>query len=120
MSRSKQKGTSFETLIVRHLAEALNDDRIERRALTGGLDRGDIAGVRFAGHKLALECKNTTRLNLPAWITEAHQEAINDGALAGLIIHKRHGKGQAGDQWVTCTVDDLITLILATQKDTHS
>ena len=52
---AKNAGTAFETLIARHLAEQLADDRIERRARTGGKDRGDIAGVRLAGRRLTIE-----------------------------------------------------------------
>ena len=31
--------------------------------------------------------------------------------MTALIIHKRHGKGQPGDQWVTCTLADLVALL---------
>ena len=35
----------------------------------------------------------------------------NDDAVAGVVVHKRHGKGAPGAQWVTMTVDDLIALL---------
>lgn len=107
---AKAAGSKFERDIADHLAK-LVDDRIDRRVKTGAKDRGDIGGVRVHGQKLVLECKNTSRINLGTWITEAHTEAGNDDALAGVIVHKRHGKGQPGDQWVTMTVDDLIALL---------
>ncbi|MGP5599575.1 hypothetical protein ACTXOJ_11345 [Glutamicibacter arilaitensis] len=107
---AKAAGSKFERDIADHLAK-LVDDRIDRRVKTGAKDRGDIGGVRVQGQKLVLECKNTSRINLGTWITEAHVEAGNDDALAGVIVHKRHGKGKPGDQWVTMTVDDLIALI---------
>lgn len=107
---AKAAGSKFERDIADHLAK-LVDDRIDRRVKTGAKDRGDIGGVRVHGQKLVLECKNTSRVNLGTWINEAHVEAGNDDALAGVIVHKRHGKGKPGDQWVTMTVDDLIALI---------
>ena len=107
---AKAAGSKFERDIADHLAK-LVDDRIDRRVKTGAKDRGDIGGVRVHGQRLVLECKNTSRINLGTWITEAHVEAGNDDALAGVIVHKRHGKGKPGDQWVTMTVDDLIALI---------
>lgn len=107
---AKAAGSKFERDIADHLAK-LVDDRIDRRVKTGAKDRGDIGGVRVHGQKLVLECKNTSRINLGAWITEAHVEAGNNDALAGVIVHKRHGKGKPGDQWVTMTVDDLIALM---------
>lgn len=107
---AKAAGSKFERDIADHLADRV-DDRIDRRVKTGAKDRGDIGGVRVHGKRLVLECKNTTRINLGTWITEAHTEAGNDDALAGVIVHKRHGKGKPGDQWVTMTVNDLIALI---------
>ena len=107
---AKAAGSKFERDIADHLAKTV-DDRIDRRVKTGAKDRGDIGGVRVHGQRLVLELKNTSRINLGTWITEAHTEAGNDDALAGVIVHKRHGKGKPGDQWVTMTVNDLIALI---------
>jgi hypothetical protein len=115
MSRTRKSardaGTEFERTTAEYLAEKLGDDRIERRARNGSNDRGDIGGVRFHGHRLVLECKNQRRMELPVWTREAHLEAGNDGALAGLVVHKRHGIGAPGKQWVTMTLDDLVALI---------
>jgi hypothetical protein len=106
----RQKGSTFETLIATYL-NAKVDDRIERRTKNGSKDRGDIGGVRFHGHRLVLECKNTAKTMLGPWAAEAEMERGNDDALAGLIIHKRHGKGRPEDQWVTLTVGELVALL---------
>jgi hypothetical protein len=117
---AKNAGTAFETLIASHLAEQLADDRIERRARTGGKDRGDIAGVRLAGRRLTIECKNVARLNLPGWITEAQTEADNDSTptntAIGIVIHKRRGTQNPARQYVTMTVAELTTIIKAAQE----
>lgn len=107
---ARAAGTRFERLIADHLAQHV-DDRIDRRVKTGAKDRGDIGGLRIHGQRLVGECKDTTRTALGAWWAEAEVERGNDDALAALVFHKRHGKGAAGDQWVTCTVDDLIALL---------
>lgn len=107
---AKKAGTSFESLIVAYLAQHV-DDRIERRRLSGSKDRGDISGLRHMGERVVIECKNTARADLAGWATETETARGNDDAVAGLIIHKRHGRGQAGDQWVTCTLADLVALI---------
>jgi hypothetical protein len=95
----------------------LKDDRIDRRVKTGNKDRGDIAGLRHMGERIVVECKNTTRLNLGVWAAEAEAERGNDDAIAGLIIHKRHGNGTAADQWVTCTLADLVALLTGERAD---
>ena len=114
MSRSrtsaKQAGTKFETLVAGYL-NAHVDDRIERRAKAGGKDRGDIGGLRHMGQRVVIECKDTARINLAGWAAEAEIERGNDDAVAGIVVHKRHGKGQAGDQWVTLTLADLVALL---------
>lgn len=108
---AKAAGTAFETLIATHLAQALGDDRIERRTRNGNKDRGDIAGVRIHGQRLVLECKNHARMDLPGWMAEAQIEAGNDDALAGIVVHKRRGTAKPERQWVTMTVAELVAML---------
>jgi len=101
-------------MVADYLAEHV-DDRIDRRVKTGAKDRGDIAGVRHMGSRVVIECKNTAKTSLAGWAIEAEAERVNDDALAGLVVHKRHGKGQAEDQWVTLTLGDLVALLTGTR-----
>lgn len=112
MSKSKAKGTAMEVLVQQGFAKALNDDRIMRSPLMGKNDVGDIANVRTpAGGKVAIEVKNVAKMNLAGWVTEAEAERENLGAVAGIVIHKRVGRGQFLDQYVTLTVKDLLALV---------
>lgn len=114
MNRSQQKGTSFETAIARGLADALDDDRIERRARSGAKDRGDISGVRFRGQRVVIECKAIATgkvLKLPEWVKEAQEEASNDDALVGVVVHKRVGTTDPMRQWCSMTVADLVSIL---------
>lgn len=108
---AKQAGTRFERQTADYLAQVLEDDRIDRRPKTGSKDRGDIAGLRHMGHRLVVECKNTSRVNLATWAAEAEVERGNDDALAALVVHKRHGKGDPASQWVTLTLGDFAALL---------
>ncbi|MGG7510923.1 putative PDDEXK endonuclease [Plantibacter sp. YIM 135249] len=117
MSRSKQKGTSFERLIADGFAEALDDDRIDRAPPRGAADRGDIANVRTPHGKLAIECKNVAKMNLAGWVTEAQTEAGNADAVAGVVIHKRPRKGQFIDQYVTMTVREFLQLVWGVETE---
>ena len=114
---AKTAGTAFETAIARHLAQALDDDRVERRTRNGTKDRGDISGLRIHGQRLVAECKNCARQDLPGWTAEAHLEAGNDDALAGIVIHKRHGTTDPSRQWVTMTVADFVALLTGRSAD---
>lgn len=113
---AKQAGSRFESQVAAYLAEHV-DDRIERRTRGGSKDRGDIAGLRHLGQRIVVECKNTSRINLGTWANETEIQRGNDDAGVGIIAHKRHGKGQPGDQWVTMTLDDLIALITGEPKE---
>lgn len=108
---AKSAGTVLETVVSRYLAVHV-DDRIERRARNGAKDRGDVGGVRILrGGRMVLECKDVVSVSLGAWYSEAEKERGNDDAMCCAVVHKRKGKGQPGDQWVTMTVDDLVALL---------
>jgi hypothetical protein len=115
-----QAKKAHETLIATYLAENV-DDRIERRTRNGGKDRGDLSGIRLSpalgGGRVVAELKNTAKIALSSWQAEAEIERGNDNTAVALVIHKRHGVGDPGRQWVTCTVDDqdhLLARVLAT------
>lgn len=109
---AKKAGTAFESLVAEFLAFRLADDRIERRTKTGAHDRGDISGVRtFRGGRVVIECKNTSRDNLPAWIREAEIERGNDDAVIGVVAHKKHGSGNPADQYVSMTLETFARLL---------
>ena len=108
---AKAAGSRFERSVADYLALVLDDDRIDRRVKTGAKDRGDIAGLRHRGRRLVLEVKDVTRVDLSGWVREAHIEAGNDDALAGLVVHKRRGTTNPADQYVTCTLGDLVALL---------
>ena len=111
---AKAAGSRFERSIADYLAEHI-DDRIDRRPKTGAKDRGDIGGVRLSpalrGGRIVIECKDSARTQLAGWAAEAEVERGNDDAVAGIVVHKRHGIGDPGQQWVTCTLDDLVALL---------
>ena len=114
MARSRASAKNAGTRHERAVADYLNehfDDRVERRRLSGAKDRGDIGGVRHLGARVVVECKNTSRLEVGPWLTEAEVERVNDAATVGLVVAKRHGKGAPADQLVLMTLGDLVALL---------
>lgn len=107
------KGATFERLVADYLAAVLDDDGVDRQVKTGRADKGDVRGVKVHGQRVAVECKNTTRASLAAWVREAEVERGNLDALAGVVVHKRTGKGKAqmGEQYVTMTLADFAALL---------
>ena len=107
---AKSAGTRFERSVADWLSDHV-DDRIDRRIRTGAKDRGDLAGLRIHGLRLVAECKDTTRPLISLALREAEVERGNDDALAGVVITKRHGRGDPADQLVTMTLRDFAALL---------
>lgn len=109
---AKKAGAGFERTQADWLADRLGSDHIDRRVKTGAQDKGDIAGVRLPdGRRVVIECKNTARLDLPAWLREAETERGNDGAAIGVVMHKRHGSAAPDQQHVSMTAETFARLI---------
>ena len=113
---ARDAGAQFERQVADYLAAALHDERIDRRVKRGRDDRGDISGLVHMGGRIVVECKNTARIELGTWANEAEVERGNDDAVAGIVVHKRHGKGQARDQWVTMTLADLVSILTGARE----
>lgn len=108
---AKQAGTRFERVMADWLGLVLDDDTIDRMPRTGAKDKGDIANLRCRGMRIAVEVKDCARTDLPGWTEEAETERRNYSALAGVVIHKRRGRGNPADQWVTMTARELVALL---------
>ena len=106
MSKSKQKGTSAETAVVNWLVSK-GRKHVERRALAGLLDRGDIAGIPC----VVMEVKNHQRMELSAWLKELDVEMHNDKAETGVVIHKKKGTTDVGAWYATLPVNLWFDLI---------
>lgn len=109
---AKSAGTWLETLVAEYLAEQLDDDRIERRTKNGAKDRGDIAAVRHLGQRVVIECKEYGgKYQVGPWLAEAEIERGNDDAGVGLVVAKRRGTRDPGEQVVMMTLADLASLL---------
>ena len=106
MNRSKAKGTSAETAVVRFL-RTIGFIHAERRTLNGILDRGDITGIPG----VVIEVKNCARQELAAWVAEAERERDNDHASLGVVWHKRRGKTDPAHWFVTMSGAQFAALL---------
>lgn len=121
---SKDKGTRFEGAVARYLAWATGDP-VERRALHGGKDMGDIKGLSTRGREVVVECKSYKRPTLGlilGWLEEAEVERGNASALAGALAVKLEGvsdrKASAqGRQLVCMYMDDFTALVTGQRPD---
>lgn len=97
VNKSKAKGTAAETAVVKYLRDIWGLPLVERRALGGEKDRGDIAGIPG----VVLEVKDAEDKRLSRWRDETLAEVNNDGADLGALVVKVFRKNVADwDCWV--------------------
>lgn len=110
---AKAAGTTFATKFSTWLAVRLNDDRIERRTLTGSKDRGDVTGVKtIRGGRVCLELKDYGgRFHVSEWLREVEIESGNDDAVIAAVVAKRRGVTDPAQQVVFMTGETLARLL---------
>jgi hypothetical protein len=113
-NRNGQKGSSFERVVADWLKGSWSR-YIDRRVKTGTKDKGDIANFYVHDHEVVIECKNLRSIDVAGALNEAQQEAINAGALAGIVVQKRRGKAAAEHQYVFTTLGDFLNILRAAQ-----
>lgn len=130
-TKPKALGTDYETANVVYARERTGDGRIERRAMHGSRDMGDVYGIRAHGHEGIMECKRVERLSdglLDKFKAQALAERGNADADFVLLSVWRKGKGyQArdgkapksfGDNVCYVTIEDLLKIAGGRGMDT--
>lgn len=103
MNASKQKGTAFETALVRWLeSQGIPAKRI---VLHGNQDQGDVdAGL------VNFEAKNCNSISLSTWVKEAEVETAHAGKPV-VVVAKRKGISDAGQSYVITTLAQFMELM---------
>ena len=114
MSKAKQKGTAFETAVTRYMKSYFPN--VERRALQGVNDTGDIAGISIHGKPMVVECKNTKTLNITEHLQELDREQQNAHTKWGVLVQHAprvgfDNDGNTGKQWAIMPLHTLMELL---------
>ena len=117
---AKKAGTAFATCIAGMLDKGLASGFgiIERRAHTGARDRADVAGFRFMGQRVVVECKDHGgEYHVGSWLEEAETERLNDDAGVAIVAAKRRGHPYSAplEQVFFMTGRDLLSLLTGTR-----
>ena len=112
MSKSKQKGTLAETAVADYFRQTF--PAVERRALSGSNDKGDIANVPNA----VIEIKNQKSYKIPEWIKETEQERINAGSPYGVLVIKPNKVGitKIDQWWAVMPLEQIVSLLVEFEK----
>lgn len=109
MSKSKQKGTSAESAFVKDERVLESFPHVERRALSGVNDMGDVSGA--VG--LVFEIKNHKSYKFPEWLKETEVERVNAKADYGILVVKPNGVGlgSVNQWWAVMPVGAMLDLL---------
>lgn len=104
MSTSRSRGTRWETTVADHFHRA-GFTHVERRALRGRRDTGDLTGIPG----LVIECKATRNIDLATTMDEVRAEVNNTGdpSTTGVAIIKRR-RAPVGRAYVVLELDRFI------------
>lgn len=115
MSKSKAKGTAAESAVVNAL-QRLGWPHVERRALQGAVDKGDIAGMPG----VCWEVKDAKAWQVSGWLRETIDERHNANATHGILVIKLPGVGHANaEKWLT-VMDDAHAFSLYNEANLHA
>jgi hypothetical protein len=121
MGRSRAAAKAAGSRMERDTADCLKQHVsrfIDRKVKTGAKDQGDVGNLETpGGNGIAVECKDVATMSLGTWVNEAEAERVHAGAIAGVVVHKRKGKGNPLDQYVTMTMRDLIAILTDKRPD---
>jgi hypothetical protein len=106
VTRSKRIGTAAESLVV-ELLRLKGFPYAERRALKGHQDCGDVTGIPG----VVIEVKAHKEMKLAEWMDETEAERVNAAAAVAVCWHKRRGKGNPMDWYVTMTGAQFVALL---------
>ena len=101
---SRRKGNRAEVDVVNLLRSHGYDVETSRSARGGYQSGADILG----DFPMVIEVKNQAKLDLAGWWAQASYQA--NGALP-VVIHKRVGKSDPAEWWVTMDVQTLLRLL---------
>jgi hypothetical protein len=103
-SASRRKGNRAEVAVANYLKAQGFDVETSRNARGGTQKGADIIGDFPA----AVEVKNQARMDLSGWWAQAVDQANGGNAV---VVHKRVGKGDPADWWVTMDLQTLVRLL---------
>jgi hypothetical protein len=103
-SASRRKGNRSEVQVA-NLLRQFGYTAVTSRSARGGYQSGEDIVSNFP---CSIEVKNQARTDLAGWYRQAEEQSMGK---TPIVVHKRVGKAQADDWWVTLTFGDLIRLL---------
>jgi hypothetical protein len=107
---SRRKGRTFQTAVRQWWVEQFGDDWVLEVG-GAGAETTDLVVFTPRPHQpnLAVEAKNQKAMDLAGWVDQAVRQAPADAV--PVVMHKRRGRSDIGQCYVTLRADDLARLL---------
>lgn len=103
---NKIKGDAAEREVTRYLqGSGFTASRIPAGS------NADIGDIWLPPPLPAIQVKNVARIDLSGWCDQVAKQALNADREHGVVVHKRRGKSDPGDWYVTMTLETLTKLL---------
>lgn len=103
---SRRKGNVAEQAVCAFL-NGVGLEAMTSRNARGGFQQG--IDVLCPDLPVSIEVKNGSRDELPSWLDQAR--AQGDDTAPGAVFHKRRGRADAGEWFVTLQASDFVELV---------
>lgn len=101
---ARRRGRTWQTAVRQYLADA-GLSVVETGG--AGLDSGDL--LVLGTPNVAVEAKNQQRMDLSGWLDQAVRQA--PAGAVPVVAHKRVGRGDVGESYVTLRACDFLRLV---------
>ena len=103
---NKQKGDLAEREVTRYLqGSGFTASRIPAGS------NADIGDVWLPPPLPAVQVKNVAKMDLSGWCNQVQEQADNAKRETGVVVHKRRGKADPGDWFVSMTLETFVKLL---------
>lgn len=100
---SRNKGATYERQVAKYITE---QGYPTVRRIDNYHDRDDlISCLKW----LSSECKNQEKMDLAGWVDQAIEQA---GSLVPVVWHKRKGKADVAEHYVTMRTSDFMRIVV--------
>lgn len=106
--RNRINGRDYERKVYNHLAAFFSYQWEVLQRNRSGYEGDDLL-LKRGVHEISIDCKNVKKITLSEWVQQAKGQA--GGIKPCAIIHRRRGKGDVSEHYVTMTVDDFTEIL---------
>ena len=106
---SRRKGRTFQTAVRQWWEEQIGKGYVIEPGGAGAATTDLVLITPHPQHNVSVEVKNRAALDLATWVDQAVAQAPAE--TVACVMHKRRGRGDVGESYVTLRAEDFRRLL---------